>query len=163
MSIAFFSKLFDVPIFEQDTYIDFYRWSGCKLLKNTDTSEGSDETEIRSLTLECRNLIFISVAASLVAGEGGGTIFVGFHKEPDNIMPDCSSNFLNVVNMCIQSSTYFPVNVRAPFLELGYDKEDIIKTYFSTNKLIEKTHYCHEETTCGKCDKCIQIKRILKK
>lgn len=164
-SISFFSRLLEVPVYEQDTYIDFYRWSACTLLKNNDNTEGSDEDEIRNLTLECRNLIFISIAASLVAGEGGGTIFVGFHKEPDNLMPDCGINFLNIVNNCIQSSTYFPLNVRAPFLELGYDKEQIMHEYFlkagRDEKLLGKVHYCHNEIPCGKCDKCLQIKRIL--
>lgn len=158
-SVAYFARLLKVPIYEQDTYIDFYRWSCSKILKNTDSTEGSDESEIRSLNLECRNLIFISVAASIVSSEGGGTIYVGFHKEPDNIMPDCSPGFLAAVNSYIQSSTYNPINVRAPFLELGYDKGDILSEYFTDINLdlLDKVHYCHEEATCGKCDKCIQI------
>ena len=145
-----------------DSYIDFREWSACKLLDDNTVAEGSDEQEVRSLTLECRNLVFISIAASIVAGNGGGTVYVGFHREPDNIMPDCSPNFLNNVNSLVQSSTYSPINIRAPFLELGYFKENLITGYFSKD-LIERTHYCHEAKTCGVCDKCLQVKAILRK
>jgi len=160
-SVDYFCTKYDVFNTFYPIRLGANHWApNCSLFKITPA--GSDVKTIRRLTLESRNLMLISIAVSVVASKGGGTIYVAFHLEPDNLMPDTNISFLNAMNIVAQASTYCPVNIRAPFLELGWDKNGIMERAWNMDKeLIEKSHYCHNKVKCGVCDKCNQVNSFL--
>jgi len=122
---------------------------------------GQSEEAVKGFAIEGRNLIFISHAASIVA-ESGGMVYVGFHVEPDNLIPDTSLQFYRSAQQTIRLSTSSIVHLDAPFLELGWTKKDVVQYGISQHPdYLTKAHYCHLPETCGKCDKCLQVKNIL--
>lgn len=156
-SVDYFCTKYDVFNTFYPIRLGANHWApNCSLFKITPA--GSDVKTIRRLTLESRNLMLISIAVSIVASKGGGTVYVAFHLEPDALMADTTPNFINNMNTIAHSSTYFPVTIRAPFFELGLDKNGIMDYAWENDKeIFTKSHYCHNKVKCGVCDKCKQV------
>ncbi len=144
--------------------IEFQNSKSTILRQNSkDFIYGQSEEAVKGLGVEGRNLIFISYATSIVAESGGGMVYVGFHVEPDNLIPDTSLQFYRSTQQTIRLSTSSIVHLDAPFLELGWNKKNIIQYGINQHSdYLTKAHYCHLSETCGKCDKCLQVKSILK-
>lgn len=85
---------------------------------------GSPE-EISNWYVPSRNLMFISVAASVSENLGIKTIWYGADaSDYENRFPDCVQEWLGRVNKVLEINGSYPIKLVAPLL--GFSKEDVL-------------------------------------
>jgi len=73
-----------------------------------------------------RNLMFISIAASIAEDKGIGTIWYGANWDDYlNEFPDCKQEWVGRVNKVLEINGPRPIKLEAPLL--GLSKEDILR------------------------------------
>lgn len=120
-------------------------------------------TEHTANKLEGRNTILIGLALTYAASRGMDTVYVGFHKEPEDApFPDAAEGFLYL--MCeVANIGYRPrMAVVAPFLhktrlevfKLGKTLDD---------EFVTRSRTCYEGRVgeCGQCTHCQQKKEMV--
>lgn len=109
--------------------------------------------------LELRNLFLISYAAIWCASDGGGCIYVGFHKEPDGSFPDANADWLDSVMGTLNSGTKSPMKVLAPFR--GLTRYEIFSWAAAhDHEIIDRSYTCYEGSECGKCVHCVEKRNM---
>ena len=120
--------------------------------------EGHYNDETMKLTVvPGRNMIFISIMASLAESLGAKTIALGVHSGDHHIYPDCRPEFIHLANLAVLSSTEGKVMISTPFL--NDDKAGILhRGYFDFNYKVPynltRTCYKDQSLSCGKCGSC---------
>lgn len=156
---------------------DFSKTSGSALLSQKDipTPEMGelDNLEKSRATAEkvwvpARNLVFLSIAASLAESLGGeADIVAGFDREEAETFPDNTAAFVDRVNQTLEYALLKKgVQVTAPLIDL--DKKEIAKTSLRTRAPVEYTCSCYmplgfdkekRPIHCGLCESCKRRKR----
>jgi len=113
---------------------------------------------MKSTVVPGRNLIFLSIIASLAETVGATEIALGVHAGDHFIYPDCRPAFIEAAKKCIELSSDNMVTIITPFLH--YTKGDIVRL---GNELdikipfhLTRTCYTSDEVACGKCGSCIE-------
>lgn len=117
------------------------------------------ETSIPNTYVPSRNIIFLSIAASMAESIGAGHIFIGANAVDFSGYPDCRPVFYNAfesaLNLGTVAGTENPFRIHVPLQYLT--KGEIIKKGKSLNVPYELTTSCYlgGEKACGKCDSCL--------
>lgn len=100
-----------------------------------------------------RNLIFLSVAASVALAIGADSVTIGCTADDYEHYPDCRPEFIKAADAMI--GEVYGVRVRAPLLRLH--KADLIRSAAMGGLLNDETWTCYESATaapCGTCNAC---------
>ncbi len=117
------------------------------------------EEEIPVTYVPARNIIFLSVAASLAETVQANTLFIGANALDYSGYPDCRPEFFDAFSKAIVSGTKmgiekgFHIEVPLQFKS----KSEIALLADSLGVPIELTTSCYHgrEKACGKCDSCL--------
>ncbi|NPA47935.1 MAG: 7-cyano-7-deazaguanine synthase, partial [Thermococci archaeon] len=124
----FFSRELNVPlkIVRLDFLEEFSKLRGTTLVggetpkvtaEDLEDFERAKETA-KSVWVPARNVVLISVAASLLDALGGGDIIVGFNAEEGATFPDNTREFVERMNGMLRYGTMAEVRVVAPLIDL---------------------------------------------
>ena len=118
---------------------------------------GSHAETIEETVVPFRNGLFISAAASWAIDKYKDrvAIYIGVHKSTIEDMNDCSSTFIDRMNMALYMGTGGKAVLMAPFVNCL--KKDIL-----TKSAIRKLTYTCYEGVPGGCGKCIACKTMQK-
>lgn len=163
-AVEYFCKKYAVALYQQESFFDLSSTHNI-LLTGEWPTEGDSAEAINQNRLECRNLVLLSYAASLVTSKGGGTIYVAFHSEPAHApFPDAGDPFRLAFNNMVRYATNFPVEVVAPFRLLSRERV-FDMGYRRDRDYLTRSFTCYEstvETECGKCAHCLKKQSMLK-
>jgi 7-cyano-7-deazaguanine synthase len=101
-----------------------------------------------------RNLIFLTVAASVAFTRGISFIVLGFLSEETAIFPDQSDQFLAVAEEAIAVSLGARMRIVCPLRDMT--KRDVLSLAEAMN--IRRYYSCHKGTAkpCGRCIACLE-------
>ncbi|HIH72589.1 MAG: 7-cyano-7-deazaguanine synthase [Thermococcales archaeon 44_46] len=174
----FFSKELNVPlkVIKLEFLEEFSKIRGTTLVggetpkvtaKDLESTEVAKETA-KSVWVPARNLVLISVAASLLDALGGGDIIVGFNAEEGVTFPDNTPEFVEKMNEMLKYGTMAEVRVVAPLINL--DKKGIAKLLKELGAKYEYSNSCYmpqgftedgKPIHCGECESCVRRHRGL--
>ncbi len=174
----FFSKGLDVPlkIVRLDFLEEFSKLRGTTLVGGETPKVSAEELEDMSVAREtaksvwvpARNVVLISVAASLLDALGGGDIIVGFNAEEGTTFPDNTPEFMERINGMLRYGTMAQVKVVAPLI--GLDKKGIAGLLKELKAKYEYSNSCYmpkgftedgKPIHCGECESCVRRHRGL--
>ena len=115
------------------------------------------EASIPNTYVPSRNIIFLSIAASMAESIGANNIFIGANAVDFSGYPDCRPEFISSMEKSLKTGLAFSpgLKIEAPLQEMS--KAEIIKYGMSLGAPYELTHSCYlgNEEACGKCDSCL--------
>jgi len=174
----FFSKELDVQlkIVSLDFLKEFSKLRGTTLVGGKTPKITAEELEdferaketAKSVWVPARNVVLISVAASLLDALGGGDIIVGFNAEEGATFPDNTSEFVERMNEMLKYGTMASVKVVAPLINLN--KMAIAKLLKEFGAKYEYSNSCYmpkgftddgKPIHCGQCESCVRRHRGL--
>jgi 7-cyano-7-deazaguanine synthase len=107
-----------------------------------------------------RNMMFLSIAASMAEGLGCNTVFYGAAKADDTSgYWDCTQEFRSLLNQLLSLNRRNLIQIEAPLIDKH--KKEIIEYGFELGVDFSKTHTCYnsydiyeDEKACGECPSC---------
>jgi len=100
--------------------------SDSALVGNIEIPEGNYDKERMKLTVvPNRNMVMISVAASLAISRKINHIWYAAHAGDHEVYPDCRPEFINKLSEVLKICDYHKIILDAPFKDLS--KEEIVK------------------------------------
>jgi len=109
-----------------------------------------------------RNLVFISIAASVAEKEKANHIVAGFNATEGATFPDNSKEFLDGFNNLLKYATLNDIEILSPLVEKG--KDTVASIIVNSNNMDNFwSCYRNNEKMCGKCESCRNVKRAFKK
>ena len=131
--------------------------AGSALVGDIDIPEGNyDKEKMKQTIVPNRNMIMISVAASLVIKNDIEYLWYAAHSGDHEIYPDCRPEFIDKMAAVLEICDYHKIKFEAPFQDLS--KNEIVATGLSMGLDYSKTWTCYEgkEKPCGKCSACLE-------
>ncbi len=117
-------------------------------------------SEIPVTYVPARNIIMLSLAASLCETEGGDSIFIGANAIDYSGYPDCRPEFFEAFQEVLRVGTKAgvegrPIKIEAPILRMS--KADIVKLGKKLDAPLHLTWSCYNgsDKACGHCDSCL--------
>lgn len=114
---------------------------------------------VPSTYVPSRNIVFLSVAASIAESIGAETVFIAANAVDFSGYPDCTPEFLYAFQKVLDSGTKAgkegrPIRVEAPVVDMT--KADIVREAIRLGVPLELTWSCYKggERACGRCDSC---------
>lgn len=107
--------------------------------------------------VQCRNLVFLSLASAYAEWLGAERIYTGFNAEEARSYPDNRPEFVNRFNSTLEravASFSKPPFVKAPLIHL--QKPDIVRKGIELDVPLELTWSCYQDRKihCGACEAC---------
>jgi len=147
-----------------------FSWKGSALLdSHIKIPSGRSLKEIGenipSTYVPARNLVFLSVAASLAESVKAEGIFIGAHAEDYSGYPDCTKEFFESFRKTLIRGTKEGRRIKIYTPLLKKDKTAIVKIGLRLGVPFEDTWSCYEggKRPCGSCDSCIFRKNAFKR
>ena len=131
--------------------------SDSALVGNIEIPEGNYDKERMKLTVvPNRNMVMISVAASLAISRKINHIWYAAHAGDHEIYPDCRPEFINKLSKVLKICDYHEIILDAPFKDLS--KEEIVKIGLEMSLDYSQTWTCYEGKVkpCNKCSACLE-------
>jgi len=107
-----------------------------------------------------RNIIFLSIAASIAESRGAEAIFIAANSVDFSGYPDCTTEFMSAFQRTLDVGTKVGregrgIRVEAPILRKS--KGDIVREAIRLKVPLEDTWSCYKGgvKACGKCDSCL--------
>lgn len=117
-------------------------------------------SKIPSTYVPSRNIIFLSIAASVAESRGAGSVFIATNSVDFSGYPDCTPEFISAFQHVLDVGTKagkegIGLKVVAPVLEMS--KAEIVKEAVRLGVPLERTWSCYRggEKACGRCDSCL--------
>lgn len=128
------------------TVIELHRIKG--LFQHSALTDGTG-----SVIVPNRNAVLLNIAASIAAGAGADSVFIGCNRDDAENFPDCQPDFIKAVQHTLKCAGV-AVEICAPFLEMG--KRHIVGLARKLGVDLDKTYSCYEGKSdpCGKCLAC---------
>lgn len=115
---------------------------------------------VPSTYVPSRNIIFLSIAASIAESRGADVIFIAANSVDFSGYPDCTAEFMAAFQRVIDVGTKAGrdgrgIRVEAPILTKS--KGDIVREAIRLKVPLEDTWSCYKggAKACGKCDSCL--------
>ncbi len=126
-------------------------------------SEREISSGVPSTYVPSRNIIFLSIAASIAESRGAAAIFIAVNSVDFSGYPDCTPQFIEAFQRVLDVGTKAGVEGRAIKIEaplLSLSKADIVRKASRLKVPLDLTWSCYEggKKACGKCDSC-QLRR----
>lgn len=161
-------KLADVLGAKALMSVDVGLFKGLSALTSVDTSipQGDSVDLDASATpptwVQCRNLVFVSMAAAYAEYLDAERIYVGFNAEEAKSYPDNRPEFVDRLNKTLEvavASFSKPPSIEAPLLHL--EKPEIVRLGHDIGAPMELTWSCYlkGDKHCGKCESCQHRRR----
>lgn len=138
-------------------------WGGSSLTdKSMDIEDGDvNRSDIPITYVPARNMVFLSVAASLAEAKGAQHIYIGISQVDYSGYVDCRREFVDAMQRVINQGTVMgaekgmPITIHAPFMNIT--KAEEIKIGYSLGVDFGLTWSCYRggEHPCGNCDSCL--------
>ncbi len=143
--------------------INMNSWGGSSLTnKNVDIENGDvNRKDIPHTYVPARNMIFLSVAASVAEANNAQDIFIGVSEVDYSGYVDCRKKFIDAMENAINLGTVMgaeknmPIKLHAPFV--NKTKAEEIKLGMKLGVDFSLTWSCYRggEKPCGTCDSCL--------
>jgi len=115
---------------------------------------------VPSTYVPSRNIIFLSIAASIAESRGAEAIFIATNSVDFSGYPDCTAEFMSAFQRTLDIGTKAGregrgIRVEAPILMKS--KGDIVREAIRLKVPMEDTWSCYKGgvKACGKCDSCL--------
>jgi 7-cyano-7-deazaguanine synthase len=138
-------------------------WGGSSLTDETMNIENGDanRTDIPVTYVPARNMIFLSVAASVAEANRAQDIFIGVSQVDYSGYVDCRQEFIDAMEKAVNLGTVMgaeqnlPIKLHAPFANMT--KAEEIKLGMELGVDFGLTWSCYRggEKPCGTCDSCL--------
>lgn len=139
------------------------KWGGSSLTDSAMEVEDGDvnRADIPVTYVPARNMVFLSVAASLAEAIGAQDIFIGVSQVDYSGYVDCRQEFIDGMEKAINLGTVMgaeknkPIKIHAPFV--NNTKAEEIKLGVELGVDFGLTWSCYRggEKPCGTCDSCL--------
>ena len=117
--------------------------AGSALVGDSDIPEGNyDKEKMKQTVVPNRNMVMISVAASLAIKNKLDYLWYAAHSGDHEIYPDCRPEFITKMAEVLSICDYHKINFEAPFQDLS--KAEIIKVGLDMNLDYSKAWTCYE-------------------
>lgn len=120
-----------------------------------DISSGIPSTYVPS-----RNIIFLSVAASIAESVGADSVFIAANTVDFSGYPDCTPEFIEAFQEMLRVGTKAgkegrPIRVEAPVIRMS--KAEIVREALRLGVPLGLTWSCYKggKNACGRCDSCL--------
>ena len=132
--------------------------------KSMSIPENRTEEEISSgvpsTYVPSRNIIFLSIAASIAESRGAEAIFIATNSVDFSGYPDCTAEFMSAFQRTLDIGTKAGIDGRGVRIEapiLSKSKGDIVREAIRLKVPLEETWSCYKGgvKACGKCDSCL--------
>ncbi len=138
-------------------------WGGSSLTdKSIEIENGNtNRTDIPVTYVPARNMIFLSVAASVAEANKAQNIFIGVSQVDYSGYVDCRQEFIDAMEKAVNLGTVMgaeqnlPIKIHAPFANMT--KAEEIKLGMELGVDFSLTWSCYRggEKPCGSCDSCL--------
>ena len=131
--------------------------SNSALVGDTEIPEGNyDKEKIKQTIVPNRNMIMISVAASLAIKNNIEYLWYAAHSGDHEIYPDCRPEFIDKMAAVLEICDYHKIKFEAPFQ--NFSKSEIVKTGLAMGLDYSKAWTCYEgkDFPCKKCSACLE-------
>jgi 7-cyano-7-deazaguanine synthase len=104
-----------------------------------------------------RNLLFLTLGASVAFSKGASSLVVGLLSERSAIFPDQTDRFLSAAQSAIGESLGVAIRIVCPLRDMV--KDDVVR--LSDELGIKHSYSCHSGTPepCGKCIACLEYSK----
>jgi 7-cyano-7-deazaguanine synthase len=116
-------------------------------------------SEVPSTYVPSRNIVFLSIAASIAESIGADRIFIAANSVDFSGYPDCTPEFLAAFQEVLDVGTQAGrsgsgIRIEAPVLRMS--KADIVREAVRLGVPLELTWSCYQggDKACGRCDSC---------
>jgi len=159
MVVERLGRFLDAPVFSVD--VDMFRNMSALTSREAalpmDGQVVLDASATPSTWVQCRNLVFVSMAAAYAEYLGAEKIYVGFNAEEAQSYPDNRPEFVDRFNSLLQRSVASfsrPPVIVSPLLHLF--KADIVRKGLEVGAPLEMSWSCYLEGPkhCGRCESC---------
>jgi len=133
--------------------------SGSALVGDSEIPEGNYNKDKMKLTVvPNRNMIMISVAASMAIRDQASHLWYAAHAGDHEIYPDCRPEFILKLKEVLEICDYHKITFEAPFQDLS--KAEIVAEGLSMNLDYRDAWTCYEGglKPCLKCSACLERK-----
>ena len=131
--------------------------SGSALVGDTEIPEGNyDKEKMKQTVVPNRNMIMISVAASLAIKNKLDYLWYGAHAGDHEIYPDCRPEFIDKLGAVLSICDYHQLKFEAPYMSLS--KNEIVSKGLSMNLNYARAWTCYvgASVPCLKCSSCLE-------
>ena len=139
------------------------QWGGSSL---TDMSQELKKGDIDSESIPdtyvpARNMIFLSVAASMAEAIGAQDIFIGVSQLDYSGYVDCRAEFIDAMEAAINKGTVCaveddrPIKLHTPLINMTKSEEVILGDKLGVDYSITWSCYEGGAKPCGECDSCL--------
>lgn len=144
--------------------IDLGRHLGSSLTKRSmkiplDRPAKAMSSRIPTTYVPSRNIIFLSIAASIAESRGAEAVFIAANAVDFSGYPDCTPDFVKAFQRALDKGTKSGrvgrgIRVEAPLLRSS--KTAIVREALRLEVPLEMTWSCYEggKKACGRCDSC---------
>ncbi len=139
------------------------KWGGSSLTdKQMEVEDGDvSRTDIPVTYVPARNMVFLSVAASLAEAIGAQDIFIGVSEVDYSGYVDCRQEFIDSMEKAINLGTVMgaeknqPIKIHAPFVNKTKAEEIQLGEKLGVDFSLTWSCYRGGEKPCGTCDSCL--------
>tara|TARA_B100000963_G_scaffold354768_1_gene371821 strand:- start:4318 stop:4968 length:651 start_codon:yes stop_codon:yes gene_type:complete len=131
--------------------------SSSALVGDTEIPEGNyDKEKMKQTIVPNRNMIMISVAASLAIKNKLDYLWYGAHAGDHEIYPDCRPEFIDKLGAALSICDYHQLNFEAPYMSLS--KNEIVSKGLKMNLNYAHAWTCYVggSKPCLKCSSCLE-------
>lgn len=143
--------------------LSFTSWDISSITNTQTTIEAGNvaRTSTPNTYVPARNMVFLSIAASIAESVGASYIYIGISEADYSGYVDCRATFVQAMQTAINQGTERkttggrPIEIVAPFLHSTKAQELLIGKELNVD--YAHTWSCYEGASkpCGKCDSCL--------
>jgi 7-cyano-7-deazaguanine synthase len=138
-------------------------WGGSSLTDSSLQLENGDvdREDIPATYVPARNMIFLSMAASMAEAIGAYDIFIGISEVDYSGYVDCRQGFIDAMENAINMGTVCaveegnPIRVHTPFIDITKAEEIEIGKELNVDFALTWSCYKGDIKPCGECDSCL--------
>jgi 7-cyano-7-deazaguanine synthase len=139
------------------------KWGGSSLTDSDIAVEDgiADRMDIPLTYVPARNMVFLSVAASLAEANEAQAIFIGVSQVDYSGYVDCRRSFIDAMEVAINQGTVMgaeagkPIKIIAPFIDKTKAEEITIGVGLGVDFGLTWSCYRGGQKPCGTCDSCL--------
>ncbi len=143
--------------------LSFTAWDTSALTNEAKTiEEGNlERTTTPNTYVPARNMVFLSIAASIAESVGARYIYIGVSEADYSGYVDCRAAFIEVMERAINEGTErrltagSPMEIRAPFLHKTKAEEIALGVSLGVDYAHTWSCYHGGDHPCGVCDSCL--------
>ncbi len=138
-------------------------WGGSSLTdKSMEVDDGDvNRSDIPVTYVPARNMVFLSIAASLAEAKGARHIYIGVSQVDYSGYVDCRQEFIDAMQFAINKGTVMgaekgeTITIHAPFINMTKTEEIKLGKELGVNFGLTWSCYRGGEKPCGTCDSCL--------